>query len=238
MGCLVFNGHDFSRFCSIDAVRNSCVGCEPRSAAMPGRAGSILLGSAPGVRKIDVRLRMLHGVCYCNCSLNEAIRTIGGWLASEGGCELSLGDGATYRDAICTSGTPWQREDDGWACMVTFTCFDPVGYGEKVHHGEPRFYVEGNWHTFPLIKVRVQDARDAVSVLECVSGRKVSVHGGFAGGEAVSIDCLNRRVEVDGVAAEDRVGIESDYFYLEPGSAEIAPSGCELISVEYTEAWM
>lgn len=238
MGCLVFNGHDFSRFCGVDVVRNSCVGCDTRSAAMPGRAGLVLFGSAPGVRKIDVRLRMLHGVCYCNYSLNEAIRTIGGWLAAEGGYELSLGDGVTYRDAVCSSGTSWQREDDGWACTVTFTCFDPVGYGERVHHGESHFHVDGNWRVFPIIEGRVREACDAVTVADCASGKKVSVLGGFEGGEVVSIDCLNRRVAVDGIGAENRVGIESDYFYLEPGSAEVSLSGCELIGIEYTEAWM
>lgn len=49
---------------------------------------------------------------------------------------------------------------------------------------------------------------------------------------------VHAKVVVDGAGAEERVGIESDYFYLEPGSAEIELSGCELISVEYTEAWM
>ena len=60
---------------------------------------------------------------------------------------------------------------------------------------------------------------------------------GFAGGEAVVIDCANERADIDGDDARDCVSLGSDFFALQPGPCTLAFSGCSYFETRFRERW-
>lgn len=61
---------------------------------------------------------------------------------------------------------------------------------------------------------------------DAASGAYVLVEHEFAGGETVTIDCASEAVTIDGTDARAEVALGSDFFALNPGSAELGFSGC------------
>lgn len=237
MASIVFNGHDFGRYCSAEVVLNVCVPGDVGAVAVPGHTGKLVTAAEPGVRVVRVRLRMLDGLCGHGEGFADAVRVIGGWLACDGAGTLSLGQGLECRDVVCTGCGAWSRVRGEETCEVEFTCYDPVMYGRIVEASSYEFEVGGSWRTWPVVAV-VAEAGDGVCVWHETSGRFVRLHRDFAGGEVVEVDCGAGKVFVDGAEDEACVDVESDFFWLEPGENAVALQSCDLRAVRYEEAWI
>lgn len=236
MGSIVFNGHDFGRYCSAEVVANACVPGEVAGVAAPGRAGKMVTGVEPSVRVVRVRLRMLPE-CVHGGGFASTAREVAGWLAAEGPGVLVVCGEFECRGVVYTGCGSWSRVRGEESCEVEFICYDPVMYGRMVEACDYEFSFGGNWRTLPVVAV-VAEAGDGVCVWHEESGRFVRHVRGFAGGEVAEVDCDAGKVFVDGVEDEACVDVESDFFWLSPGSNSFGLQGCDLKWVRFEEAWM
>lgn len=212
---IAFAGHDFSPFCSAVVTARAASPIVAEAMAVPGRTGALLVsGRVPPV-DVSVRLTAPHG----------------------GALVLPDDPEVEYRDAMLVGASGWSELFEAGSCELTFTLFDPVGYGmERVERAE-RFEVGGTWPTLPAFEI-VAAAGSFVSVAHPSSGKAVRVERAFSGGEAVAIDCADESVTVDGADARADVALGSDFFSLDPGERVLSVSGASDFRVRFTERWL
>ena len=113
---------------------------------MPGRAGALLVsGYMPPV---DVRVRLFMDMGY-NPGFTGMARmrgTLRRWLSWPGGGNLILPD-----DLVGAS--DWSNLFEAGERTLTFTLFDPIGWGAERIERTARFEVGGNWPTLPEFRV-------------------------------------------------------------------------------------
>ena len=237
-GSITYGGHDFGAYTTAEVVCDRFVAASADTLDVVGAAGEVLLGAAPGTRRVNVRLRMLApDVVGPGVSLASALETMAGWFSPCGSKVLVLPDGCAYRDAVCVDAGAWKDLAYGGTCEVEFCCYDPLRDGaEIVVSGDEvgEFVVGGSVRVAPVVTVVASAGAETVEV-GIVDGGFVRVLGGFDGGEVVVADCGTGAVSVDGVDAASRVDVESDYFWLEPGTVRMYSSGALSVSVSYTE---
>ena len=239
MRSIVYGGRDFSEMCCAEVVARSAdpIACE--CMRVPGRAGSLL--TAGWVPPVDVEVRLLLDPGHRPgrggmAGLRARMRS---WLCLPGGGTLVLPDDpeVEYADALLVGATGWSDLFEAGSCTLTFTLFDPVGYGMARLERGGSFEVGGTWRTWPSFRL-VADEGELVSVALPAAGRGVEVEGPFAGGEVVEVDCGGETVFVDGADARGRVALGSDFFALEPGAVEIATAGCSACETSFRERWI
>ena len=127
-----YNGHDFSPYVAAELVEPCGHVVEPRTLAVPGRAGAALLGGEVPPRVLRVRLFLDAGLQLADSARSGIRHELYGWLlAPEGGELVVPGDpGMTYKDAVCTDASDWSSLFEDGSCELAFTCYDPYGYGE------------------------------------------------------------------------------------------------------------
>lgn len=236
---IAFAGHDFAPFCSAVVTARAANPIVAEAISVPGRAGALLVsGRVPPV-DVSVRLYLDAGYRPDIAEAAELRARLRSWLTAPHGGTLVLPDDpeVEYRDAMLVGASGWSDLFEAGSCELTFTLFDPVGYGaERVERAE-RFEVGGTWPTLPAFEL-VAAAGSSVGVSHPSSGRAVRVERAFAGGEAVVIDCADESVAVDGSDARADVALGSDFFSLSPGEAVLSASGASDYSVRFTERWL
>ena len=238
MRSIRYCGVDFGAWCSAEVVEACGHAIVPRTVAVPGRAGAVLLGGEipPKVLRVRLYWDALLGLdaaarAKARHEVHAALlRTGGGELVVPGDPEL------TYRDAVCTGCGNWSSLFADGHAEVKFTCYDPIGYGARRTTDAAAFQVGGSWPTWPVVTL-VAVAGSAVEVADGDSGACVLVQKAFAGGEEVVIDFEAETCVVDGADASACVAVESEFFSLTPGAHELAFSGCRSHSVAWFERW-
>lgn len=238
MSSITYNGHDFSPYVKAELVEPAGHVPTPRTLAVPGRPGAVLLGSELPPRVLRVRLFLDAGISLTSDERSEIRHGLYGWLAAPGGGELELpGEpGLTWRDAVVTGVTDWDSLFEDGSCEVAFTCFDPVAYGEERSSSASALTVGGTWRTWPVVTLTAS-AGSSVRVTDEL-GRYVLVERSLAAGDEVVMDFAAEAVTVDGGDASADVAVESTFFPLEPGAHTLAFSGCSAHTVAWTERWL
>ena len=202
------------------------------------RAGAEVVSSY--VPPVDVRVKLFldPGFDPGPVELAEMRHLVRAWLCVPGGGTLVLPDDPEreYRDALLIAASAWSQLFESGECEVTFTLFDPVSYGAERIEREASFEVGGTWDTLPEFRL-VAAAGQALQVSNPATGDLLRIEHGFAGGEAVVIDCANERADINDGDARDCVTLGSDFFALQPGPCSLSFSGCSYFETRFRERW-
>lgn len=238
MSSIAYCGRDFSPYVQAEVLPPAAHEIEPRSLAVPGRAGAVLLGGEVPPRVLRVQLFWDGGLGLGDAGRADVRHRLLSWLLAPAGGELSVpGDPAlTYRDAVCTDCSGWSSLFEDGSAEVEFTCFDPIAYGRRVTSADTPIEVGGTWRTWPVVRLGAA-AGSSVMVGDLASGRAVTVRRAFAAGDVVEMDFSAETVRVNGADASADVALASDFFPLEPGTCGLAFSGCSSHEVTFFERW-
>ncbi|WP_354003484.1 phage distal tail protein [Collinsella tanakaei] len=144
---------------------------------------------------------------------------------------------------MCADAGTWDGLFEDGSCELVFTAFDPVAWGQEQEASaaagstELSLLVGGTYRTWPTF-VMEASAGGGVVVEDVGAGARVEVERAFLGGEEVIVDCAAGRAWVDGEAADTDVTLDSDFFWLEPGSHELSFTGCADFTANFTERWL
>lgn len=238
MRSIIYAGNDFSEICSAEVIERAANPIIAEAMAVPGRAGALLVSGY--VPPVDVRVRLfmdmghnpgLIGMAQMRAKLRR-------WLCWPGGGNLILPDDpeVEYLDVLLVGASDWSNLFEDGECELTFTLFDPIGYGADRVERTTSFEVGGTWPTLPEFRV-VASAGSYLQVSLPSAGKGIRVEYGFAGGEAVVIDCQGETVTINDADARDCVALASDFFALEPGDAQISVVGCTYVETHFPERW-
>ena len=238
MSALAYNGHDFSEHVTAELLEPAGHALSPRALAVPGRPGAALLGCELPPRVLRVRLFLDAGVTLTAEERSAIRHEMYGWLVAPMGAELSLtGEpDLTWRDAVVTGVSDWDSLFEDGSCIVEFTCFDPVAYGEEKSSAASTLTVGGTWTTWPVVTLTVL-AGSSVKVTDEL-GRYVLVERQFSAGDVVVMDFVAEAVAVDGTDASADVAVESTFFTLAPGTHTLTFAGCSTHTVAWAERWL
>ena len=238
MRSIIYAGNDFSPICSAQVIDASATPLAVDAVEVPGRAGAEVVSTY--VPPVDVRVKLFldPGFEPGPVELAEMRHLMRAWLCVPGGGTLVLPDdpGREYRDALLIAASAWSQLFESGECEVTFTLFDPISYGVERVEREASFEVGGTWETLPEFRL-VASPGSALQVSNPATGDLLCIEYGFAGGEAVVIDCAGERADIDGADARDCVTLGSDFFALQPGSCMLAFSGCSYFETHFRERW-
>ena len=238
MSSLAYNGHDFSPYVAAELLEPAGHALEPRTLAVPGRPGAVLLGCELPPRVLRVRLFLDAGARLTPVERSEARHLLYGWLVAPHGGELSLSGepGLVWRDAVVTGVSDWDSLFEDGSCEVEFTCLDPIAYGEERSSAAGSLDVGGTWATWPIVRLTAS-AGSSVRVADEL-GRYVLVERSFSAGEVVTMDFAAESVTVDGADASADVAMDSMFFSLSPGTHALSFAGCGSHAVSWRERWL
>ena len=239
MRSISYRGVDFSAWCSAEVVEKCGHAVSPRTVAVPGRAGAVLLGGEVPPKVLTARLYWDSLLGLDAAARAKARHEVCAALLATGGGELVVpGDPElTYLDAVCTGCGAWSSLFADGCAEVEFTCYDPIGYGSQLATELAAFEVGGTWPTWPVVSV-VAAAGSAVEIADGDSGAYVLVEQAFVGGEKVVVDFQAETCAVDGADASAAVSVASEFFSLAPGARELVFTGCGSHSVSWHERWV
>ena len=238
MSGLVYAGHDFSPYVAAELVEPAGHALEPRTLAVPGRPGAVLLGCELPPRVLRVRLFLDAGATLSAAERSGIRHLLYSWLVAPSGGELSVSgeDGLSWHDAVATDASEWDSLFEDGSCTVSFTCFDPVAYGDAASSAAASFTVGATWRTWPVVTLEAL-AGTSVKVAD-ERGRYVLVERDFSAGDVVVLDFAREAATVEGEDASADVAVESTFFPLSPGAHALAFSGCSAHEVEWIERWL
>ena len=239
MKSIVYAGHDFKDICSAEVVRRSANPILAEYMAIPGRAGALLVsGYVPPV-DVTVRLFMDPGFNPGWRRMAEMRAQLRSWLCWPGGGDLVLPDdsGIVYREALLVDASDWSNLFEAGECELTFTLFNPVGYGlERAEHASS-FEVGGTWQTYPTFSLFAQ-AGSAIEIELTEPGKSLRIETAFAEDDFVVIDCATETVTINGADAREYVTLGSDFFAFEPGIVALECTGFTEYEIRFTERWI
>ena len=238
MKSIIYRGHDFAPLVTAETVLAPTPVAEAKTRVIPGRPGALLLGGAlvPVEIRVKLMLKMVRRSTAAELSVMR--HTLAGWLCGTGGGELVLPEEPelTYRDCVVTEAVAWDALFEDGCCEVVFTAYDPVAWGKKRSVAGARFRVEGTWRTWPVVEVRASASttfmveRDGKQALALVDPTK--------NGDVIVFDCGKGTCTINGMPADERVALTSEFFALEPGEHELSLRACELVGCTYRERWL
>lgn len=237
MRSIVYNGVDFSDFCTAEVFEKVALQVIPTTMAVPGRAGAMVVSGRVPPRIVRVRLFMDAGFKADANRMADLRHRVYSALCSTAGGTLRLPDEPEweYRDAVCTDAGAWSSLFEDGHGEVAFTLFDPVAYGLSRSEVGTSFEVGGSWPTWPTFELTAE-AGSAVQV--ACGGKAVRIEHAFSGGEAVVIDCEREDVTIGGVDSCVDVALTSDFFPLNPGNTTLTFSGCSSHATGFQERWL
>lgn len=235
MSSFSFNGHDFSAYLSAELVEPAGLVVDADTARIPVRPGRVLLSGEVGPLVLRLRVFMDNSA-FTTSELASARRTLRGWLlAPDGGALVVPGEPTLeWHDAVCTGVSDWSSLFCNGSTVVTFTCFDPIAYGEAGESDAETFEVGGTWETWPVYVLYADDG-SSLSVTE--DGAGFTIERAFEFEDLVVVETLSQTVSVNGADATADVTLGSDFLALSSGSHELTFAGCSTHSVRWTERW-
>lgn len=191
---------------------------------VPGRHGSVLRGRTMGPRKVSFRL-WAHTSHHSD--MYEAMALLMSWLYGSDDGELALtfsDEGGRARLVVPDGELPYDEYEERGSVLLTFTQPDPIcDVGEpktaSLSSGGTKTITVGG--TYPVKLFIAATAAKRVSSTQTWgvvidNDTYLHVHLDDANTHAVSIDCANREVTVDGATA--MITLDSDWPELWPGS--------------------
>ena len=239
MSSIVYCGIDLGDMCSAQVVGRSVSELAVEAMRVAGRPGAVPVSSWMPPEDVRVRLFMDPGYRPNTSGLADLRHRLRSWLLQPEGGSLVLPDEPEheYRDAYLTDAGAWDRLLEDGECVVTFTLYDPVAYGDRRYEGEGAFELGGTWPALPAF-VLVATAGAYVQIMDVGAEHLVRVEHAFEGGEEVRVDCATEAVTIDGLDARACVTLGSDFFALEPGAVSLAYAGCTSHECFVTERWI
>lgn len=235
MSSFTYNGHDFSGYVSAELVEPAGLVVDADVAEVPGRPGRALVSG--DLEPLTLHLRIfMDNSAFSTSELASVRRMLRGWLAGPYGGVLVVPGEPTleWHDAVCTGVSDWSSLFADGSAVVTFTCYDPISYGEAKETKKESFEVGGTWDTWPVYVLYADDG-DSLSVAE--GGKGFTVEHAFEFEDLVIVETLSQTVSVNGTDATADVTLGSDFLALSPGSHELAFTGCSTHSVQWRERW-
>lgn len=239
MASIVYNGHDFSEYCTAEVIEPGAHAVEVQTADIPGLAGLFVQWVDLRPLNITLRLHLALDSSKTDRELMVIRRTLRGWLYCLSGGVLVLPDelGLELHDAVCTKSGNWDKLFEDGYVDVTFTCYDPVAFGDSVSVvNETTFEVAGTWKTAP--RFTLTPTAGATSVDLSANGGEIHLLHDFTGEETVVIDCGTLKASIDGEDFSMYITVPSTFFVLEPGENTIELANVADFTCEYTERWV
>lgn len=191
MRSIVYAGNDFSEICSAEVIERAANPIIAEAMAVPGRAGALLVSGY--VPPVDVRVRLFMDMRYNPgfTGMAQMWAKLRRWLCQPSGGNLILPDDpeVEYKDSLLVGASDWSDLFEAGECELTFTLFDPIGYGMGRVERTTGFEVGGTWPTLPEFRV-VASAGAYLQVSLSSANKGIRIEYAFAGGEAVVIDCV------------------------------------------------
>jgi predicted phage tail component-like protein len=239
MSSITYCGIDLGDVCSAQVVGRSVNELAVEAMRVAGRPGAVPVSSWIPPEDVRVRLFLDPGWRPDAAGLADLRHRLRSWLLQPESGTITFPDEPEheFRDAFLVDAGEWDRLLEDGECVVTFTVFDPVAYGERRREREASFSLGGTWPSLPTF-VLTAAAGAYVQVEDVIAGRHVRIEHTFQGGEEVRIDCADESVTIDGLDARVCVTLGSDFFALGPGEVCLAYSGCSSHECMLTERWV
>lgn len=236
-----FDGTELTQMAVVSGWDTQLLPRESSAVTVPGMDGAIFTGARLAERQVTVRMALVgHGAAQRRA---EA-RDIAAALMTERPARLSASvDGGLYYMAVATSTPDMTRMVGGLAFDVTFTCPDPVAYGEArtvtvPSGGSVTFTVGGSYPTMPTVSAPAA-ANGAGGfwqlALEDGTHLDATIPEGLATA-AVTADCQGRVLTVNGDVA--LLQPAADWLRLEPGMHTLTMAGTGAATVAFDERWL
>lgn len=235
MSSFTYDGHDLAPYVTAELLEPVGHVVEAYVAEVPGRPGAVLLSG--DVVPLTLRLRVfMDNHAFTTAKLAQVRRLLRGWLlATDGGVLVVPGEPTLeWHDAVCTGVSDWSSLFADGSAVVTFTCYDPIAYGDSKESDAEAFEVGGTWPTWPVYVLYADDG-SSLSVTE--GGAGITVNHAFEFEDLVIVWALSQTVTVNGKDATADVALGSDFSALSPGKHTLAFSGCSTHSVRWRERW-
>lgn len=238
MKSIIFRGHDFAPICTAETVLAPSPVTAAKTRVIPGRPGALLLGGSLEPAEIRVKLMLRITKRSTAEELSVLRHMLAGWLGGVEGGELVLPEEPDlfYLDCLVTEAVAWNALFEDGECEVVFTAYDPVAWGKRRNITSARFRVEGTWRTEPVITVRASASSTFMVRLD--DGAALTLAEPTKNGDVVVFDCARKTCTINGVAADAKVSLASDFFWLEPGEHTLGLRACSLVSCDFYERWL
>lgn len=238
---VTFDGHDLTEYCVVSDLDNPLLPREVETVDVPGRDGSIYVGTKLSPRTIGMTLTVRGAT---DVARQEAARELASILAVSEPKPLDLGiDGGIYYMAMPVADDDGERYRNATRYAVEFRVPDPVGYGDEVtvtvpSGGSVTFEVGGTYPTKPLVsasaaangsggywRLRLEDGSYLIATIP--SGVSTA---------PVVADCHAPWLKVNGNVV--MLDAYADWLVLTPGEHTIEMAGTGAATVKYRERWL
>ncbi|MBR3314836.1 MAG: phage tail family protein [Atopobiaceae bacterium] len=239
MSSITYGGVDLADICGAEVVGRTTNELGVEAMRVAGRPGAVPVSTWIPPEDVRVRLMMDPGYRPSVTNMADLKHRLRAWLLLPQSGTLVLPDEPEheYRNAMLMDAGEWTNLFEDGECVVTFTLFDPIAWGDRRVEAGATFRLGGTWPSYPAFQL-VASAGSYVQVMDHATERLVRIEHSFQGGEAVRIDCADESVTIDGLDARVCVTLGSDFFALAPGDVQIIYAGCSTHECFLTERWV
>lgn len=247
MSGITFNGHDLltgttlgGYYGAISDVRDSYMERDVQLIDVAGMDGAHFGNTNLEPRTFTMTMT-LYGTPIVRA---RALENITGWLYNNGQPgQLAFEDRPDiYWNAVAAI-TDIERYVDGLQVEITFTCADPVAYGQLIDNvpiGEQFIDLAGNYPAKPVIRCSNATNGDG-NVWGVRLDDQDFVHVALPTADSdVVIDCQERTVTVNGVTA--LLTLDSDWLSISPGISNphtfTLDEGAGDATIEWRQRWI
>ena len=204
---------------------------------IPGRDGSIQAGSY--ARK-DIVLDCEVAILGTNEEdIHNRICLANTWLAERGKVEFWDMPGRYYIGEVV--GEVSMESQITWNTFgLQFRC-EPVKYGREVTQVLDGSILTnaGTYKTKGVVNLAVTAPTGYIDIDLVNTGKFIYVEDNFLAGDTVEVDLARGFIKKNGYLINDKVYLESDYFFIPPGEYQIRITPEAITgSITYTERWL
>lgn len=236
-----FAGTELTQWAIVSGWDTQLLPREVSQRTVPGMDGAVYTGSRLTERTIGVRMAL---TAHDLIERQWQARNIAAALASKEPARLAASiDGGLWYMAVATSTPDMTRMVGALAFDVTFTCMDPVAYGDErtvtvPSGGSVRFHVDGTYPTMPTVYApAASNGSGGFWALTLKDGTHLdaTVPSGLTTVPVVA-KCTERILTVNGSVA--LLQPEADWLVLEPGDHTLTMTGAGAATVAFVERWL
>lgn len=236
-----FAGTELTEWAIVSGWDTQLLPREVSQRTAPGMNGAVYTGSRLTERTIAVRMAL---TAHDLIERQWQARSIAAALASREPARLAASiDGGLYHMAVATSAPDMTRMVGALAFDVTFTCMDPVAYGDErtvtvPSGGSVQFHVDGTYPTMPTVSApAAQNGSGGFWSLTLEDGTHLdaTIPSGLTTAPVVA-ECAERILTVNGTVA--LLQPNADWLVLEPGDHTLTMTGTGAATVTFTERWL